>query len=49
MKLSLHSQIRFAAGFYTMAIADPAPPPPDDSIEYFADAVSFFSHCKRIG
>ena len=30
-------------------LAAPVPLPPDDSVGYFAAAVSFFSHCKRTG
>jgi hypothetical protein len=38
-----------AAGFYTMAIVHLVPRPPDDSIEYFVAAGSFFSRCKQTG
>jgi hypothetical protein len=40
---------RFAAGFYTMAIARLAPLRPDSSIEYFAAADFPFSLCKQNG
>jgi hypothetical protein len=40
---------RFAAGFYTMAIARLAPLRPDGSIEYFAAADFSFSLCKQNG
>jgi len=41
--------VRLAAGFYMIALAHLAPPPPDDSIEYFAVAVFFSSGCKQAG
>jgi hypothetical protein len=41
--------LRFGAGFYTMAIALPAPLRPDGSIEYLEAADFSFSLCKQNG